>query len=251
MQENILTPQIVNELLFKKPYVAFLDVLGFRSLVQNNSHEHLVDLYKLLMNFQIAFHQKYYNYETVKIVAISDSIILWTEDGSEKTLIKLIETVKFLLLHSIDIGIPLRGSIARENITAIQENGNISLVGLGLVKAYENEGIQNWSGCMIETQIIKSFENYHKTVLNNKTSFVQSLNSIVAETDIPIKIKKEEKTIKGYVVNWADNTELSEEDLRNSFSKFNKRLNESDDIKTSNEKKILNTLKFLEQFGSI
>lgn len=143
VKDNILTEQIVNDLLFKKPYVAFLDILGFRSLVQNNKHDFLVELYKLLMNFQVEFYQKNYNHKNIKIVCISDSVILWTEDSKEKTLIELVEAVKFLLGHSISIGIPLRGSIVKDNVTAIESNGTLSLVRLGLVRAYENENIQN------------------------------------------------------------------------------------------------------------
>ena len=248
-KDNILTEQLVNDLLFKKPYVAFLDILGFRSLVVNNKHDFLVELYKLLMNFQIEFYQKNYNHKKIKIVSISDSIILWTDDSKEKTLIELVEAVKFLLLHSISIGIPLRGSIVKDNVTAIESNGNLSLVGLGLVRAYENENIQNWSGCMVENQIIKTIENHHKVLLNNKTSYIQSLNSLLVKTEIPIKTKKEEKTIIGYAINWADNTTFTEIQLNESFSKFNKREKETQEVKESVEKKIENTLSFYKKFG--
>lgn len=85
--------------------------------------------------------------------------------------------------------------------------------------------------------------------MNNKTSYIQSLNSLLVKTEIPIKIKKEEKTIIGYAVNWADNTTLTEIQLHESFSKFNKREKETQEIKKSVENKIENTLIFYKKFG--
>ena len=248
-KENIINEQFVNELLFKKPYVAFLDILGFRSLVYNNNHNVLIDLYKLLMNFQVDFCKTHYNYENIKIIIVSDSIILWTENSQEKTLIQLLEVVKFMLLHSISIGIPLRGSIVKDNITAIESNGTLSLVGLGLVRAYENENIQNWSGCFVEEQIIKTIENHHKVLLNHKTSYIQNLTSLIVKTQIPIKKKDEEKYLEGYAVNWADNTELTEKKIKDSFSEYKKRLNEKEKDKIGIEKKIQNTINFYNKFG--
>lgn len=248
-KENILTEQLVNDLLFRKPYVAFLDILGFKSLVLNNKHEILIDLYQLLMNFQVDFCETHYNYENIKIIIVSDSIILWTENSQEKTLIQLLEVVKFLLLHSISIGIPLRGSIVKDNISALERNGTLSLVGLGLVRAYENENIQNWSGCSVEEQIIKTIENHNKVLLGNKTSHVKTLNSLIVKTKIPIKIKNKEKNVLGYAVNWADNSELGENIIRESFSKFNKRVNETDKLKECIDEKIDNTLIFYREFG--
>jgi hypothetical protein len=119
----IETKEDADRELWNKPYVAFLDVLGFRELVKNNTHQELVEIYKRLVNFQVEFYEHYHSEKErhnkekfgeyfeptgLRLVNISDSILLWTKDSKESSLLEIANAVKFLMSTSISIGIPLQ-----------------------------------------------------------------------------------------------------------------------------------------------
>ena len=89
---------------FKKPFFALLDILSFKGLVRNNDHKSLVELYKALVAFPVAFYNDFrdneqkrlekifgekFNPTGLRLVNISDSIMLWTKNSKEDSLIEL------------------------------------------------------------------------------------------------------------------------------------------------------------------
>ncbi len=268
MADNIIrTREDEDKFFWNQPYFAFLDILGFRGLVRNNSHAELVDLYKRLVNFPVEFYTKYhkesqdakkerlkeyFNPTDLKLVNISDSIMLWTKNSRESSLIELVSAVKMLMQISISVGIPLRGAIVRGDIEVLENNGSLSIIGRGLVHAYESEGRQNWSGCTIDNRIITFLQSFYKVVGQKDPPIaIERLTSLMVETEIPVKnpITMENELKAGFVVNWADNSELSDEQIRKAFAKYNKRKNEPESITKSIEFKIENTIAFYKKFG--
>lgn len=67
---------------------------------------------------------------------------------------------------------------------------------------------------------------------------VEKFDSLVVESEVPLK----DKIVKRYVVNWADNLKMTEDDIYKSFAKFNKRKNEDEKQKEDIETKIANTI---------
>lgn len=250
------TEEDVNNELWSQPYVAFLDVLGFRELVKNNTHQELVEIYKRLVNFQVEFYEhyhreiekqktekfgEYFKPTGLRLVNISDSILLWTKDSKENSLLELANAVKFLMSTSISIGIPLRGAIVKGDIEILEKEKSMSIIGIGLVNAYEAEGKQNWAGCSISHGIFTYLWSVKNVILEQESPHrFEKLDSLFVETDIPFKDKKR----KGYVINWAKNLELSEDQIRDSFSKYNKRKNESPEIASKVDMIIQNTIDF-------
>ena len=53
----------------------------------------------------------------------------------------------------------------------------------------------------------------------------------------------------GFAVNWADNTEFTNEQIREAFEKYNKRQKEPEGVTKSIEFKIENTIAFYNKFG--
>lgn len=245
-----------DEAFWSTPYFAFLDILGFRELVKYNSHNDLVDLYKRLVNFPVEFYSEFHekeekskkerfgeNFEPtgLRIVNISDSIMIWTTNGKENTLIELVSAVKLLMSLSFSIGIPLRGSIVMGDIAVLEQKGYLSIVGKGLVHAYELEGKQQWSGCEVDNGIFRYLKSFQKQIMGNEMPLrIEKLDSLLVETDIPTK----DGNKKGKAVNWAHNANITEDLIKESFGKYNKRKNESEQVKKSTEEKIENTLKF-------
>ncbi len=95
-------------------------------------------------------------------------------------------------------------------------------------------------------------QSFYKVVCQkDPVDAIERLTSLMVETEIPVKnpITKENELKAGFVVNWADNSELSDEQIREAFAKYNKRKNEPEGITKSIEFKIENTIAFYKKFG--
>lgn len=122
---------------FKNKYVAFIDVLGFTSIVNSNNHDKIESYFDTIkMAFQI------FDLDKAKIqkLIISDSIILIAEDSEEdlRVLLTAIQSLqKYLALSNIWV----RGGVAFGEVFNSKEENII--VGKGYIKAFllENEAI--------------------------------------------------------------------------------------------------------------
>src|SRR5690349_21313806 len=118
------TKEKSDKVFFGQSFVAFLDILGFKSLVAYNSHDELVQIYQDLIVTTVSDIQRIENeveesakaqlgdqYEPVgmRLINVSDSIIIWTQNSRKDSLYNLILTVRNLLALSFKLGIPLRG----------------------------------------------------------------------------------------------------------------------------------------------
>lgn len=243
MEENklriIQTKKDADEFLYKKPYFAFLDILGFKSLVQKNAHSTLVELYDKLFTAQTVAvaenlkklsqrqqERKGENYTDagLRMVNISDSILIWTEHGQPTALFEIVYAVSSLLGISLVQGLPLRGCITRQPFTVIEKNGVVSVIGRGLVHAYGMENIQQWAGCIIDEEIINYFRGIEKHIFNREAPSPIERDRMVYEYDIPIKNPKTgaAEVKKGYAVNWCESL-ITEEMIRSSFEAHNKK----------------------------
>ncbi|HDX9588230.1 TPA: DUF262 domain-containing protein [Bacillus pseudomycoides] len=256
-KENAVKIQEAKE---KKVFFAFLDILGFKDLVNNNSNESLIDLYSKVIDGSVesALSKGQINidengnikpdlgFASVNTLVISDSILFWTNHDHPWSFIDLIIVVREVLYNSMKAGIPLRGAIARGPIVTQQSNKSkenilihrFTVVGKALVEAYKKEAIQDWSGCLIDEECIKSLSDSvisdHLDVLIN--------NNILIKYKVPYKsgnIKEE------YVLNWVGK-KLSYETVRESFSMHNKGVDN-----WAVESKIKNTIEFLTHVQSL
>jgi hypothetical protein len=236
-----------------KKFVAFLDILGFSELVKNNSHDYLVKEFKKFLfinqynlargriNNNAKDQDEIFNTDIsrVNLISISDSIILYTNDDSIYDFIHIIDATSTLLNTSIQNGFPLRGGLTYGNLSSILKNNQSStldyqnynhiLVGKALVKAYELEKIQEWSGCVISDECLNKYEKKEDFAIIKYLK----LNYKIIEYVVPIKNGNK----KAYVINWV-NEKINKIDVKKAFQKHNKSINEKVEIKISN------TLKF-------
>lgn len=153
---------------YKETYVAYLDILGFSNLVNNNNDEkNLIDLVR---KFWDGFNKSVDESRTVSDMGedikidirllsfrlYSDSIIVWSKDGSYKSFRFLLGAITCLLSYGIQNGFPLRGAINYGGVVSYKPEDNKttffrndSLYGLPIVEAVEIEKALNWSGCII------------------------------------------------------------------------------------------------------
>lgn len=245
-------------------YVAFLDILGFKDLVTNNSHEELVSIYKksLQISLQMSLSNGKIKYAfdkegksiaisdlsnaNVHSLIISDSVILWTDDSSMKSFIDILIAVRNMVNNSFVFGIPMRGAISIGDLTFIKNDiheskhyAQDSLIGTGLLKSYEMETGQNWAGCIIDPDCIahyqKLFELYQT---DSETADIEYLiqKNILLRYSVP---RKTGPIKDDYVVNWVRDDFINEDFIKKSFSKHNKRTDNWDV-----QSKIQNTILF-------
>ncbi|PEA52933.1 hypothetical protein CON64_20925 [Bacillus pseudomycoides] len=244
----------------EKVFFAFLDILGFKDLVNNNSNEALIDLYSKAVDVSVesALSKGQMNidekgnikpdlgFASVNSLVISDSILFWTNNDNPWSFIDLIIVVREVLHNSIKIGIPLRGAISRGPLVTQQSDKSkenilihrFTVVGKALVEAYKKEAIQEWSGCLIAEEcmelLLQSMISNHIDDLIN--------NNVLIKYKVPYKsgnIKEE------YVLNWVGK-QFSNETVRESFSMHNKGVDN-----WAVESKIKNTIEFLNHVQSL
>ena len=247
-----------------KKFIAYLDILGFKDLVEKNPHEELCFLYE---NFVTQLYNAIALVEPVVIngreeivfdhpkitlnsLMISDGIIIWTDDNTIESFIKIALAVRGILHILFKRGLPLRGAIVEGDIKKIDkgllnptDNSPTTLVGLGLVKAYETEAKQDWSGCIVDESCIKTYKEYHSQNhhISGFADFEKSVNQLFIEYEIPMKsgeLKKE------YAINWVSfsgTCQINGAMIRPMFQQHNK-----DCKKWDVERKIKNTIDFVE-----
>lgn len=247
-------------------YLAFLDILGFKDLIENNNLSEIVKLYEKFepsLLYSMAVSNIGYRLENLSehslpsaeqthlnSLFISDSIIIWTDDDSPNRFVDLVSVVKQHMKLAIEFGFPLRGAITcgeleiktgNHGMTKKQNSFN-TILGLPLTKAYLLENTAEWSGCVIDDEAIK---HYNLTV-----NFIKSTQPKTLDLDglmrmdfiRPYKVPMKTGQIKEfYTVNWTHfmGPRIKENLIRKSFSQHNKKTND-----WSVENKIKNTLNY-------
>lgn len=149
--------------------VAFIDILGFRDLIQKNDTSTIAEKYTQVIAATEALNQDLLpGYDGPRVFKnnagdkgwcirkiFSDSIILFSHEDSEEATLRLLIYVWRILQACLSMRMPFRGGIAYDEIF-IDEIKEIYL-GRALTKAYELEGSQEWIGVSIHDELAKAF----------------------------------------------------------------------------------------------
>ncbi|MFL5765772.1 MAG: hypothetical protein ACJ77K_17635 [Bacteroidia bacterium] len=245
----------------KEVFIAFLDILGFKDLVNNNTHS---DLTRKINNLLIPTVESALTHgnsitveregkqvriadiKEIKInsLSISDSVMFWTNDRSLESFIQITTTVRQILNNTFYMGLPMRGGISFGHLTFQNysygqntDNHHTLLMGKGLVDTYMLESRQDWCGCVIEEKCINKIIEVSPKMATNANWFLSE--NVIIKYKTPYKSGK---IIDEYVINWAGvATELNEASVRDSFAQHKKNCTD-----WTVEHKIQNTIKFVE-----
>lgn len=218
-------------------YIAFLDILGFKEIVNSNSHHSLGSLYERIEKYV------YHNLSLLGSIdlhgeenkigchVISDSIFLWTKNVNSTSFLQLNAMVTRMMVAGFMTGMPLRGGIAKGPLTVKASLLGNTYYGLGLTKAYLLESKQNWSGCIIEHGIVEAvIEESDETL-----KFIQE-NHLLEKYDVPLKNGSTENY---WTLNWPVLLVRSKDELIEMFEENGKKSLHPDVLK-----KLENTLEF-------
>jgi len=239
-------------------YVALLDILGFKDIINNNPHEEVVDLFKHFriyvqmglaknkttegLNGRLTYDVRA---STLNSNIISDSLIFWTNDNKASGLFEVIDCLHIFTTFCHNLPhIFLRGGITYGDYY-YENNGIIRgkdtfiihpiMVGKGLVDVYEIEKQLQIAGCIITENAIEEAKG------DGTSFFADNWDMFIDEKKI---VKYEMPTKKGkmdsWTINWVRDLDRSDfKEIKDGFSSFNKRI---DDV--SVQEKIENTMAY-------
>jgi hypothetical protein len=249
-------------------YVAFLDVLGFKALVENNSHEELSQIYDKALLGGVSFGLSNRQYASingrdgrvltnditvvpVNSLIVSDSIIIWTEDDSRQSFQDIVSVVRGVMAHSCFEGLPLRGAISvgpvswfESRLGTAMHNIQSSVFGIGLTRAYQLEKNQEWAGCVVAHESISRF--LEKTELDSSIKLVEELGRELGILEYWAPFK--DHCTKMVVVDWVNHPEVQARSLavKKSFFQHAKVYRQNGIVDCSGIKhKLRNTLRFV------
>lgn len=222
-------------------YVALLDILGFKDMINNNSHEEMVNLFE---NFRIYVQKSLAKHKTttdrwgrltydvagtkINSNIISDSLVFWTNDNKASDFFELVDCLHLFISFCHNLPkIFLRGGITYgdfyyDNTGIIR--GKDALVihpimfGKALVDIYEIEKTLQISGCIITEKAIE------EAAQNDKPFFDEKWKEFVDEKKVvQYQMPTKSQPITFWTINWVrDSTHPDLEEITNGFSSFNK-----------------------------
>jgi len=195
-------------------YITFLDILGYKELILNNTTEEIKSLYNKAIDFAkpkiIDFWDNQdLNDSEIEMSIISDSIIIWTNNDNFQSLGKILISTSNLLTAFMIAGLPLRGAIVKGELDSLNKTLGKSVdvktpifFGRGLTSAYSLEGKQNWSGCIVDESCLENLENKTSTGEENVGLGNYIKDKIISKYKVPLK----SGAVKEYfVLNWVNN----------------------------------------------
>ncbi len=242
---------------YRSCYIAFFDILGFKDLVQYNSHEELSKIFFGAFDFSIlasindAKVSIKNPIETVlNSITISDSIIYWTNGSSLEDFFLIFQTSATLMITALSLGLPLRGAISVGPLSRSQGSYDFNkastrsaVIGKPIVDAFLLEKEQNWSGCIVDEKCINLYlrEIEKRNLVEEDPWGISKMleSKRIIQYPVPMRNGKRQNH---HVINWTlgglfENYSIDQ--LKRSFSSHNKSVS----IKNVKQK-IDNTVEF-------
>jgi hypothetical protein len=246
-------------------YVAFLDVLGFKALVENNPHEKLLQIYNnaLLGGITLGLSNRKYmmvqdhdgesftsdtTAVPVNSLVVSDSVIIWSSDDSSRSFGDVVSVVRGAMAHCHFNGLPLRGGISLGPVSWLDSklgsathNVQSSVFGVGLTRAYQLEKDQEWAGCVVAGEAVDRFKERIISGDSAKPIPDHVIRLGLREYWVPFK----DRCSKHVVVDWVNHPEVGiySDNAGNAFIQHGKITKEED--YEAIRRKVDNTLTFV------
>lgn len=211
----------------KEVYLAYFDFMGFKNFILNNEDEVLMRrMGHIFSSLETCLSKGTYHpsqggmlyadisQSKLNSLNISDTILLWSNDLSNESLLELIEVAYAFNWRQVTFNFPLRGAVVKGNIRLVSgrdENPNGGsysvqcLYGKGLVYAHDIAENQEWAGTIIDETVFDP--------LNSFKAGKDLLGKYVTDYNVPLKYDqfRQSKVFK------LKQGPLNEESLKNSL----------------------------------
>lgn len=157
-------------------FVAFFDIMGFKEMVERNSHDEVIKkllclkdvLNKLeLIHKNDSFKNDYQIAET-KSITFSDSIVIFSKGGLAEDANKIIIDAFWLLNSAMENGIAIKGAISYGEVTVDFENS--LFFGRPIIDAYLLHD---------QLQMYSVIFDHHSEVRINSLKLAEEVNSLI------------------------------------------------------------------------
>jgi hypothetical protein len=136
-------------------YVAFLDVLGFRSINYSVKSDEILKKYVSIVDKAILNE----NASKLDYVIFSDSVIVNSFSDDDESFLQMLGACSELFRELLLEGIMVRGAIAHgEYLYSSKERGKF-VAGKPIIEAYTYEGKQDWIGIMLCPSVTNKHED--------------------------------------------------------------------------------------------
>lgn len=134
-------------------FVAFLDIMGFKDRVVRTEHDELLGQLSEF-NKEITGQISRYNESEIQLAQFSDSIVLFSNDVTSKSLKNLAEVSRGIMQIAIKSQIPIKGAIAQGKVTC--DISKQLFFGQALIDAYLLEESIHYYGILVHHTAEKS-----------------------------------------------------------------------------------------------
>ena len=146
-------------------YIAFLDILGFKSKMKSLNHNEIKDY---IGNFSSTIYNIFKDYKDSSIngYIVSDSIILYTNNDDLCALYNILELVDIICRNEFrNNGILIRGGLAKGDFddmpaTELPKLSKKLIVGDGYVEAYNLENSLKIAGINLSNSVYEDIQSY-------------------------------------------------------------------------------------------
>lgn len=143
-----------------KRYLLYLDILGFKSLVENNSPDYIHSIISAMLSDLTRW--KAYN-RKFNSLYFSDTFILYQKSYqyTDQTFLDIYGIASSILCSLLAKGVPARGVITHGSFTARIDESSCEAIYFGeaLIRAYEAEQKEKWIGITIDPTAWSPFEH--------------------------------------------------------------------------------------------
>jgi hypothetical protein len=211
-------------------YVAFLDILGFGSIVEHHPLSEILDTLSIVyskteevrrVGARARSDGTFPITEQTNLFPFSDTFVLSSFDATETSFVNIVASTSLMARYLFGCRLPVRGAITKGEADLIPHTNH--LIGKAVIRAKNLEETQDWFGIIIDPEL--QFNNSINYFLNSP-----ALKPVIVEYLVPFK--NGEKSCK--IINWRFNWKVQ----NGTKSIFTPTSKEKDKIK------IQNTLKF-------
>lgn len=164
--ENCLGKILSESVRKENRFVAFLDILGYRTLIERHidNIEYIYILNHLLNRIKNPHkhEMKYYKLTNRDIQLLSDSLII-TAKMEENNVLKLIQSLSWLQLFLLVKGIIIRGGVSLGK----HVETDLIMMSQALVEAYDLEQKADYPRIVISKKILSEIQNIKKWDIQN------------------------------------------------------------------------------------
>ena len=260
---------------YPKSFVALIDILGFKSIIENSESEEYNMVFQNLTEIVSSQHTytltypekgksefKLNQHQEINYLIISDTIILWSDDTSYPSFYSIVKAVRNIIwkCFKTQYNIALRGAIVMDSVTIFDNRKAVnkkaidaSIIGKAIIKAYELGNSLEWAGCYISPECFAENDSSFELFKGGSSDLMFTVfddlyfrQSGIVKCNVPFKTGSKE----GYAVNWIHpfnvGMNVEESNIKSTFAKYPC----PDDQQEKLKQKIENTIAFQRQFLS-